>query len=82
MGDIITILKITVCFGWHCISFSRGLPEFASCQILALPARFGNIPIAWGFQQNSPYLAIFDYYIRLMQESGSQHKIENDFAGK
>ena len=63
-------------------SFSRGLPEFASCQILALPAKFGNIPIAWGFQQNSPYLAIFDYYIRLMQESGSQHKIENDFAGK
>ena len=53
------------------ISFSRGLPEFASCQILALPARFGNIPIA-----------IFDYYIRLMQENGSQHKIENDFAGE
>ena len=67
---------------FSCTSFSRGLPEFASCQILALPARFGNIPIAWGFQQNSPYLAIFDYYIRLMQESGTQHKIENDYAGK
>lgn len=56
-----------------CISSPE--PEFTSCQIIAIPGRYDVKPYAYGFQKNSPFLGIFNYYLNELREKGSLGKI-------
>ena len=42
---------------------------------MAIPSRISKISLAFGFQKNSPYLAIIDYYLKEMKEKGLSEQI-------
>ncbi len=50
-------------------------PEYQKCEIIALPAKYQFKPLAFGFQKNSPYLPIFNFFMRQMKENGVMDKI-------
>ena len=52
-----------------------GSEEYASCKLIAIPGRYDYKPYAFGFQKYSPYLPIFNYYIKAMQEKGSMDQV-------
>ena len=59
---------------------SRNYEEYVSCQLIAIPARYDYKPYAYGFQKDSPYLPIFNHYIKAMQEKGSLDQILEKYA--
>ena len=58
-----------------CYPFSS-TKEYKNCEILATKSRYGARPMAWGFQKHSPYLDIFNFYIRHFMENGAWDAIE------
>ena len=48
----------------------RFSPEYKNCDIIIIPKRLAIEHLSFGFQKNSPYLQLFNYYIKRMQESG------------
>lgn len=66
--------------------------EYLECAIKAIPVQYDFKPYAYGFQKDSPFLEIFNFYIREMQESGSlqqvlqkyqsQPQLCEDYSGK
>ncbi len=54
----------------------RSLEEFAKCQILAIPEKYETRPYAFGFQKNSSYLGIFNFYFDNLRETGALSKIK------
>jgi hypothetical protein len=57
-------------------------PEYLNCEIVAIPAKYAFIPYAYGFQKDSPYLDIFNYFLSQLQESGSYKKISKKYASQ
>ena len=43
--------------------------------MIAIPGRYDYKPYAYGFQKDSPYLQIFNHYIKAMHEKGSLKQI-------
>ena len=43
--------------------------------MIAIPGRYDFKPYAYAFQKDSPYLSIFNYFIKTMQERGSMDQI-------
>ena len=61
------------------VSFSfllRSFDEYIDCKIVATPAKYDFKPYAWGFQKDSPFLPLFNYYLNAMKEKGSLKQIE------
>ena len=56
--------------------------EYLDCEIIALPARYDFKPYAYGFQKDSPYLGLFNYYLKKMIESGSMHQILTKYESR
>ena len=53
----------------------RTFDAYAECKILALPAKYDVKPYAYGFQKDSPFLPVFNYYLKEMREKGSMKQI-------
>ena len=49
--------------------------EYAKCKIIAIPYKFNFVSYAFAFQKHSPYLPIFNYYLKLLDEQGTLHKL-------
>ena len=60
-------------FHLHCIIVA--FPQYLSCELLAIPAKYGIRSQAFAFQKNSPYLELFNYYLKAMDESGISDRI-------
>ena len=63
-------------------TFFRDTPEFISCQMIALPLKYDFKPYAYGFQKDSPYLPLFNHYIKGMQERGAILKILENYVSQ
>jgi len=50
-------------------------PEFANCEIVAIPAKYDYKPYGWGFQKDSPNLEMFNFYLDEMREKGAMKQI-------
>ena len=46
---------------------------------MAVPKKYDTKPYAYGFQKDSPYLGIFNYYIKEMREKGALQKIQKKY---
>ena len=53
--------------------------EYEKCEIIAIPKKYNFQPIAFGFQKDSPYLDIFNYYLREMIEKGVMKQISERY---
>ena len=56
------------------------LDEYVSCKLIAIPGRYDYKPYAYAFQKDSPYLPIFNHYIKEMQEKGVMDQILEKYA--
>ena len=50
-------------------------PEYASCQLIIIPAKYDFKPYAYGFQKDSPYLGLFKHYLKELREKGVLEQI-------
>ena len=57
----------------------RAYPEYGSCELLQIPSKYDFKPYAYGFQKDSPYLPLFNYYLKEMREKGRLEKIMLDY---
>ena len=53
----------------------RNHPMYISCKVVATPAKYDFKPYAYGFQKDSPFLPMFNYFINEMKEKGSLEQI-------
>ena len=54
---------------------ASAFPEYADCQLIAIPAKYVFTPIAFGLQKDSPFLGIFNHYLHEMKEKGALDQI-------
>ena len=59
-------------------SFSS-FPEYKSCQVIVIPTKYDFKPYAYGFQKDSPYLGLFNHYLKEMREKGALKQILNKY---
>ena len=63
---------LTFSFGTYIF---RSFPQYSECKIIAIPAKYNFKPYAFGFQKDSPFLPMFNFYLKEMREKGSLKKI-------
>ena len=51
-------------------------PEYEACDIIAIPSKYELKQFSFAFQKNSPYLSLFNNYLREMDETGVSEKIQ------
>ena len=56
-------------------SFNRASPQYASCDIIEIPFKGEKTNNAFAFQKHSPYVELFNNYIKKMEEKGIIHQI-------
>ena len=56
-------------------SIFRSFKQYTDCKIIAIPAKYNFKPYAFGFQKDSPFLPMFNFYLKEMREKGSLKKI-------
>ena len=56
------------------IYFNRYQEDYINCKIITTPVILDYMPVAWGFQKYSPYLSLFNYHLKRLQENGSIQK--------
>ena len=54
----------------------RNLDAYINCKIVATPGKYDFKPSAYGFQKDSPFLPLFNYYLNEMREKGSLKQIQ------
>ena len=59
--------------------YYRAYAEYSACEVIAIPAKYDFKPYAYGFQLNSPYLPIFNHYLKQMRENGKLGKILSEY---
>ena len=47
--------------------------------MIAIPAKYDFKPYAYGFQKDSPYLGLFNHYLKEMREKGALKQILNKY---
>ncbi len=57
----------------------RSFQQYADCKIIAIPAKYDFKPYAYGMQKDSPFLPLFNYYLKEMREKGSMKQILDKF---
>ena len=58
---------------------ASAFPEYADCQLIAIPAKYDFKPYAYGLQKDSPFLGIFNHYLRELREKGALKQIANKY---
>jgi hypothetical protein len=53
----------------------RSMQQYTDCKMIVIPAKYNFKPYAYGFQKDSPYLPMFNYYLKEMREKGSLKQI-------
>ena len=53
----------------------RTYDEYERCEIKAIKAKYDVKPLAFGFQKDSPFLGLFNYYLKEMRETGTLDQI-------
>jgi hypothetical protein len=61
------------------IFFFSTYPEYINCHIVNIPAKYDLSSYTYGFQKDSPFLDIFNYYISELKEKGSYREIEETY---
>ena len=56
--------------------FCRTMDAYINCEIVATPGKYDFKNYAYGFQKDSPFLPLFDYYLNEMKEKGSLKQIK------
>ena len=59
----------------------RTYPEYKKCEIIAIPRKYNFQPLAFGFQKDSPYLDIFNFYLKEMIEKGVMKASSKKYEG-
>ena len=54
----------------------RTFDEYINCKIVATSGKYDFKPYAFGFQKDSPFLPLFNYYLHEMKEKGSLKQIQ------
>ena len=54
-------------------------PEYANCEIVGIPSKYDFKPYAYGFQQDSPLLGPFNFYLKQFRETGGIKKIQERY---
>ena len=54
----------------------RSTDAYVNCKIVATPGKYDFKPYAFGFQKDSPFLPLFDYYLNEMKEKGILKQIQ------
>ncbi len=67
-------------WSWRC--FNSTLDAYGTCEIIPIPEKFETKPYAFGFQKNSPYVDIFNYYLGQLRETGALHKLKSKYVKK
>ena len=49
--------------------------EFVNCEIIRIPAKYDPQRFAYGFQKDSPFLDLFNFYLKKLREQGSYSQI-------
>ena len=55
-------------------------PEYISCDVIPIPGKYDVKHVSFGFQKNSPYLNVFNYYLMAMEERGISQQILEKYA--
>ena len=55
--------------------FCSTFDAYTKCKILAIPAKYDIKPYAYGFQKDSPYLGLFNHFLRELREKGNLQQI-------
>ena len=58
---------------------ASAFPEYAECQLIAIPAKYDFKPYAYGLQKDSPFIGIFNHYLRELREKGALKQIANKY---
>ena len=53
----------------------RTYDEYERCEMKAIKAKYNVMTIAFGFQKDSPFLGLFNYYLKEMRETGTLDQI-------
>merc|ERR1719445_1176647 len=54
---------------------ASAFPEYTDCKLIAIPAKYDFKPYAYGFQKDSPFLGVFNHYLKELREKGSLKQI-------
>ena len=66
-----------ICYDRISVSlYFRIYDAYINCEIVATPGKYNFKPYAFGFQKDSPFLPLFDYYLNEMKEKGSLKQIQ------
>lgn len=57
----------------------ESLPEYDSCEIITIPAKYDQKPNAFAFQKDSPFVKLFNYYLKAMDEKGISRQIKEKY---
>ena len=60
-------------FWYTCYIFlptTSAFPEYLDCDVTVIPAKYDFKPYAYGFQKDSPYLGLFNHYLKELREKG------------
>ena len=61
------------------IQHFRLTKEYEKCEIILLPKKYNLQLFTIGFQKDSPFLGLFNYYLRKMRQDGSLNKNVKDY---
>ena len=56
---------------FHC----RTLDAYINCKIVATEGKYNYEPTAYGFQKDSPFLPLFNYYLNQIKDKGMMKQI-------
>ena len=70
------LLSSEIFITYQSSSTFRGTQEFLDCEIIAIKPKYFPRPRAWAFPKHSPYLKLFDFYIRNFIEKGKYKALE------
>ena len=59
--------------------YTRATDEYVNCQIMAIPSKMDFRSVAWTFQKHSPYLQLFNHYLKMMKEKGTLQYLYSRF---
>ena len=59
--------------------FFRFTKEYVNCEVIDVPSKFNINRYAFAFQKDSPYLPIFNYYLKLLDQQGTFHKLKKKY---
>ena len=62
--------------------FFSTFEEYSNCEIIAIPSKYDFKPYAYGFQKNSPYLKMFNFFLKSMIEKGALKQILNKYEAR